>query len=363
MATFSTTNNRFDYIDFAKSLTMLLIIWAHIRLGDRSNAFAYAFHIPMFFFLSGMVFDRKRYSNFKEFFKRKINSLFIPYVIISILTWCLWAIFSYVAHVKVNSYVMPLLQTFIAQGSAGFLVHNVPLWFVTCLFVIEMIYWLLSSLPKHKIIIISFLLAATSYCIIEYCPFIPAKLAPWSVDVALLGIPFYAVGNIVVREFGHERLQEIVSKNTVWSILILATCAIIVYVGSGYNGSISFGHADMGRNVFVTYSCAFLGIIMMLIGCILLANINYKSQVAKMLWGGVKWFGKNSFYAMSIHKPILGFALIIVDMIFNCGKYNVSADTAYSLVAFIITLFATIIGIYLINFCMSSIKIKSCNAK
>lgn len=148
MTTVSTASNRFDYIDFAKSLTMLLIIWAHIRLGDRSNAFAYAFHIPMFFFLSGMVFDRKRYSNFRGFFTKKINSLIIPYIIISVLTWCFWAVFSYVTHIEVDSYFMPLLQTFIAQGSAGFLIHNVPLWFVTCLFVIEMIYWVLSSLSN-----------------------------------------------------------------------------------------------------------------------------------------------------------------------------------------------------------------------
>lgn len=71
----ANVKNRFDYIDYAKSLTMFLIIWAHIRLGDRSNAFSYAFHIPLYFVISGMVFDKARYKGCGDFFKKK-NEIF-----------------------------------------------------------------------------------------------------------------------------------------------------------------------------------------------------------------------------------------------------------------------------------------------
>lgn len=112
---------------------MLLIVWGHIRLGDWSNAFVYAFHIPLFFFLSGMVFSKKRYPDFKSFLLKRINSLIKPYVVFSGLTWIIWVAYSYVSHANVESYWMPLAQTFIAQGSGGFFIHNVPLWFVSCL--------------------------------------------------------------------------------------------------------------------------------------------------------------------------------------------------------------------------------------
>ena len=42
---------RIDYIDIAKGLGMMTIIWGHIMYAGISNAIVYAFHIPLFFFL------------------------------------------------------------------------------------------------------------------------------------------------------------------------------------------------------------------------------------------------------------------------------------------------------------------------
>ena len=41
---------RLDYIDIAKALGMLTIMWGHIAAG-KSVTFVYSFHIPLFFFL------------------------------------------------------------------------------------------------------------------------------------------------------------------------------------------------------------------------------------------------------------------------------------------------------------------------
>lgn len=157
---------RLDYIDIAKALGMLTIMWGHIAVG-KSVTFVYAFHIPLFFILSGMVFTQNKYPDFKSFVKRRIQTLIIPYIIYSFITWAIWAMFSYVTHVKVESYWMPLLQTFIAQGSEGYLVHNVPLWFVSCLFVVELVYYWISKLPDVWNVIVCLLLAIMSHVLIN----------------------------------------------------------------------------------------------------------------------------------------------------------------------------------------------------
>lgn len=198
------------------------------------------------------------------------------------------------------------------------------------------------------VVVLSFCLATVSYLALNYYTSIPFKLAPWNIEVAMLGIPFYTMGNVIILQLGHARLCRLVSDNKVFAFVLMISFGIIVYVGSGYNGSISFGHADMGRNVFVTYICAFLGVVMMLVGCILLDG-KYINQTIIKIKSGIKWFGQNSFYAMAIHKPLLGFVLIFVDAIFRCGRYNVSGSTKYSLVAFLFTLLLTIIGIIIIN--------------
>lgn len=192
-------NKRWDYNDLAKSLGMLAILWGHIRLTGWSNAFVYAWHIPLFFFLSGMVFDKSKYANFKTFLIKKVKSLLVPYVIFSFLTWIIWAVFSFVTHAHIESYWMPLAQTFIAQGSGGFLLHNVPLWFVTCLFMMEIIYYAIADWKRGWILTVTIILAAISYYMITYINVIDITLLPWNIEVVCLGLPFYVVGHLIVQ--------------------------------------------------------------------------------------------------------------------------------------------------------------------
>lgn len=204
---------RLDYIDIAKGLGMLMIIWGHIVVWGFSNPFVYAFHIPLFFVLSGCVFNRNKYANYKEFVVKKIKTLLVPYVIFSFFTWCIFAVYEYVVSgTKIQDNILPLLQTFIAQGSGGFLVHNVPLWFVTCLFVVENAYWFLSKLKTSVIVVIIFLCAIIGYFmnaqpyasgIIEGLDF--TKL-PWSIEVAFSALIFYALGNLLINRYTHEGL-------------------------------------------------------------------------------------------------------------------------------------------------------------
>lgn len=336
---------------------MFLIVWGHIRLGDWSNAFVYAFHIPLFFFLSGMVFSKKRYLDFKSFFKKRTNSLIKPYIVFSILTWLVWAVFAYVTHSKVESYWMPLAETFIAQGSGGFLVHNVPLWFVTCLFVVEIIYYFLADLKRLWIMTITIVMAAISYWAINNLECFDVTLLPWNIEVAMLAIPFYAAGHWIVKAKTHQGIMNMVNSHKITTIVLTAVFAYVVYVGSQYNGSISFGHADLGKNVFVTYGCGLAGTLMWLIGCILLADTKINKAGVKLLeW--TKWFGRNSFNAMAIHNPIKGFVCVVVGIALHCGSGAVSANSYYSFIAFLLTLVVTVIGMVFINWFKSKISRK-----
>lgn len=358
----ATTSPRFDYIDIAKSLGMLLIIWGHIHLVGWSNAFVYAFHIPLFFFLSGMVFDENRYPNFINFLKKKVVSLLVPYVIYSVLTWVVWVLYIYMTGNRTIDIWMPLAETFIAQGSGGFLVHNVPLWFVTCLFVVEVAYYFIQKIQKWLRIAILIALPVSSYLLISYVHIFDFTLMPWNIEVAMLAIPFYALGHVVINRFGHEGIQIWVKHHKVTSFGLSIVCGGIVACLCQYNGAISFGHADMGRNVLLTYLLAILGIVMMIVVCILLSDIRWNQQK----WmNAIKWYGKNSFTAMAIHNPIKGIMIpiattmilaiqkvccsLLVFDIMGGGNYlliNVLRD----IVAFVITLLATVVCIVFINF-------------
>ena len=85
------TRERFDYIDIAKGIGILMVVWAHIMIVGWTHRVIYAFHMPLFFFLSGMLFQRDKYSSFVKFVSKRTKRLLIPYVVYSIVTWAFWA--------------------------------------------------------------------------------------------------------------------------------------------------------------------------------------------------------------------------------------------------------------------------------
>lgn len=59
MSSQTTDNNkRLDYLDVAKGIGILLVILGHCQLGriGRAHSLIYSFHMPLFFFISGVCF-------------------------------------------------------------------------------------------------------------------------------------------------------------------------------------------------------------------------------------------------------------------------------------------------------------------
>lgn len=332
---------RLDYIDLAKGLGMLTIMWGHIHTGV-STQLVYAFHIPLFFFLSGLVFSRQRYANFGVFLKKRWKGLIFPYIVFSVLTWAVWAAYSYVTHASVESYWMPLLQTFIAQGSEGYLVHNVPLWFVMCLFSVEVIYYFTSRLKTGWNIAVCVALGAIGawMSITDMYDF---SVLPWSIDVALMALPFYAIGSLTNQYIGHERITGAVERHRGIAVLLMIVSAAFLYVGGTSNGQVSMGHAYLGKNLFVFYPVALCGIVAFMALCLLM--ISCKSVSSNKLIGGGISFGKNSFRAMAIHNPVKGFIIVLLAKATHSSVSAIQGGLLTSIVAFVLTLAITVFAI------------------
>jgi len=323
---------------------MFTIIWGHIMYAGVSNAIVYAFHIPLFFFLSGLVFSRDRYASFHEFLLRRIKGLLVPYVVYSFITWVIWAVFAYVSNTHVDSYWKPLLQTIIAQGSDGYLVHNVPLWFVTCLFLVEIAYFFLSRLKDWIVIVLCILSAILGFVLVNYVDFFDFTTLPWSVEVALMAIPFYALGNMTLKHIGHSKLMDWVKSHSLKTSIIVIASSIVVYVGARYNGSASMGHAYLGENPIVFYFTAFCGIVAFLCICIIVSLLPENDFM-----GYIKWFGKNSFRVMAIHNPIKGVVVLSVAKVFSVSSGTINANVGYALLSFVLTAIASTIAVWLIG--------------
>ncbi len=339
---------RFDYIDFAKGLGMLCVIWGHIMYAGLSAKVVYAFHIPLFFFLSGMVFSKDRYDGFMPFLKRKVSSLLIPYAIFSLLTWAFWVFFLRVSHQPMDECWKPLVETFLARGSEGYLVHNVPLWFVPCLFVVELLYFFVRKCSVAVRVVLSLLFALMGCLMVRGEWSYDFTALPWSIDVALFAFPFYAFGNLVVEKAGSLRsFEDWIAARGKWTPLVMLLCFLFLCVGAGWNGHVSMGHAMLGKTVALFYLDAFWGIAAVLLLCFGLQTLSSVYPYRFFRW--LRWWGRNSFTVMAVHNPIKGVMVMAVSSVFGTVPSVVNRTTLYAAIACVCVVLLTSLLIYCFN--------------
>lgn len=121
---------RKNWIDNLKGICLFLIIIGH--LGQIPEPITWLLtptdliYVGMFFYLSGLLFNNKKYS-YADFLKQKVKTLLLPYfaisLAVSILDWNLY--------METGSF---LKKTFISVLMGDGAIKASPLWFVSTLF-------------------------------------------------------------------------------------------------------------------------------------------------------------------------------------------------------------------------------------
>ena len=75
-----------DYsISIAKAIGIILMVIGHSGCPEYIHDFIYMFHMPLFFFLSGLCFKDKYITHTSDFLLRRIKGLYVPFVLIALL--------------------------------------------------------------------------------------------------------------------------------------------------------------------------------------------------------------------------------------------------------------------------------------
>ena len=255
----------------------------------------------------------------------------------SVVTWGVWAAFNYLTHADVD-YWAPLLQTILAQGSGNFLVHNVPLWFVPCLFIIEMMYYWIDHLKSQLHILLTLIVCAVlgAYMITgPYSSFF--HLLPWSAEGAFVGVLFYGLANLLVKNISLKEIENKVTAHPFVSITTIIVLSVVVVFTAYWNGHVSIGSDLLGKSSLMFYANAIMGIITIVLFSILVSKINTSSRLFNKIMDFHYWFGRNSFYIMSTHVPIKGILIVLMVMLTKKSSTFIVNDYFYAAVVFAIT--------------------------
>lgn len=342
-------DSRLRYLDLAKGLDMAAVMWGHITLNHWTNHLVYAFMLPAFFFLSGMVFQRERYGTLKEYLLRRIKRLLLPYAFWSVLTWAWWVLDLRIRGVEAPAKGIwyPLFQTVLSQGSGGYMIHNVAIWFVPCLFLVGLIYWFLADRPAWVVLTASAVFWVLGRLMLRPNPVMDFTELPWSLDVAICALPYYALGNLVTRRADPARLREFILEKKALSWLLWAVSFIILLIGSFYNGHTSMAQGIYGKSYIVYTVSAAAGVISLIVFSALADGMS--GNTLDRCAGATAWFGQHSFDALMIHVPIMLVAARFATRNSGMDFYEAREHIRYTLPGFCLMLLMTVALIFLID--------------
>jgi fucose 4-O-acetylase-like acetyltransferase len=142
----SQKKERLDWIDYAKGIGIFLVVLGHALRGLVSSSiiqssplvtfidqWMYGFHMPLFFFISGLFIERSLSKPFTKFIGNKLSTIVYPYF--------LWSIFQSLIQVIASRYTNEGLSL----GDIWKIIYMpvMQFWFLYTLFMIMVIYGVL----------------------------------------------------------------------------------------------------------------------------------------------------------------------------------------------------------------------------
>ena len=193
-----STNRRSD-IDIAKGFALFLVVLGHVvTMHHTIFRWIYAFHMPAFFFLSGMTFRPEKYSSCLDYIKKRGRTLVLPYFFITMTALAICTIRPYY-HLAIDEYGWKHILKWIFYYGQPQQIYVGQLWFLPALFFAGLyaLIWLRffdkKSITVRCYALVALILAGTYIRLAD--PLIPVmNRLPWKVDSALCAAVFLIAG-------------------------------------------------------------------------------------------------------------------------------------------------------------------------
>ncbi len=318
---------RINWVDVARGIGVLLVIYGHGLAATPLRFIIYSFHMPLFFFLSGLVFHKRKNEKYLTVLKKDFKRILIPYFIFAAISFTLWLSNIPFDRIRWDLVLKQIIGIFYGSGNNGYLAINIVLWFLPCLFIVKQIFWFISRLEIKLIIPILFLFSALGYSFYIFAPNI--KL-PFGFESALTGVVFFGLG--YMWNFIPDKYNQIFKKYTLVFILILFVSTIIFSLTNFniYNHQVDL-RLNRINNYFLFYLAAFSGILSVIL-------ISMKINKDRVL----EYFGRNSLLLFVWHLVVFSYISDFVFLFLTSDEViqlrNVYLAPFYSIVSIFIIL-------------------------
>lgn len=292
------------WVDHAKALAMVAVVYGHTVQTGAANRYVYSFHVPLFFFLLGVVFSitRGEEKPFGDFIKKRAYSLMLPYYCFAVLS---------TAVIFLASRVVPALEAEIFANPLdliknlfiGDCIPNRPLWFLPCTFVLSVLAWAVLRLinrleaPASRLWAMAVLGGACAIALILTEAFTRIRFLPFKADGAVFMLPFFLAGYAMDRFSGLERIRHLPAAPR---FMLMA----VLLAGGAWLGLVN-GKPDYRANYYDHPGLMYLSALATCVGISMLAQYIPRCPA-------LSYVGRHTLGILLLHKfPVLVFQKVI----------------------------------------------------
>lgn len=286
LKTLEQTKRRIHWIDISRGIAIILVMYGHLFASDNSRYLIYSFHMPLFFFISGLVFkpsNKPFLTTAGKYFKQ----LLIPYYIFAIFTF-LFALVSQTTKLSLDNVGYQLWGILYGSGRDGMLGYNVVLWFLPCLFITKLSFAAITNniYTTKKIILF---LVGSAFLGSLFATFLPEAKLPLGFESSLTALPFLGAGYLLARH------REILSNFTKYKLPIAVGAMLIMALGATLNFHVSGSQIDMRVNQLDNIPLFYLGAFSGIIGWTAISQILKENAF-------LEYIGKHSMVIFAWHN-------------------------------------------------------------
>ena len=321
---------RIGWIDEFKGFVLLLVCLYHIEQSftnvNMGMLHLSALRMSAFFFISGMLFSTRRFSDFKSYFIHKTRVLLIPYILLSLLFLALDPVLYHfewfpraprmtVMTIRpeiatVWDYIYWNLAKIFVAGKSS--IGSGPLWFVFTLYSVSLIFYGVQKvIPRRAIFIVSLASLAGGWLL-----YMNHIRLPLGIERDLTVLFFFANGWLCKGLIKNSPRDGIEPRHDIQSTalrrcsgtLLTAGIALISFILYAFievpDPNFSIMNNDLGKSPWIFVASSFFGIAG-LVATFMLADKLPNIAPVRIIKGILRNISRNALVILAVHWWIL----------------------------------------------------------
>ena len=304
-------NKRIEWLDIAKAISIILVVLGHAG-HPFLDVYLGWFRMPLFFFLSGVLFKPVLFKNFGRWAGNKTYRMILPYFVYGIV---IFVIFNMQSLDLLPDHLYNLLY-----GGSGLQGPYGVFWFITVLLLTQLLLGIISNFYKWiQTFIIAVLFVA------GHSEFIISFDWPWNANVVMIAIFYYSLGY-----YSKELIRKYHNSFTVAAVsAVLAAIVIFIQV----NGQLDF-YLNLKMSSYNHFILDIIIPLLFFMPVIYISSVIEKFPIREVL----KVIGRYSIVIMYLHLPVNIFFRTVLDYNVTTFEFTISGVVIPVIIGYLFSL-------------------------